>query len=608
VLATVAEAVNVSDAGSLSLLERLEQALQDRELLLVLDNLEQVSDVAPALGELLATCRELRMLATSRAPLHVAAEREYPVGPLAEQDAAALFRQRAEAVRPGFAANGEVEEVCARLDRLPLAIELAASRAKALSAAQILERLDRRLPLLTGGPRDAPERQRTLRSAIAWSYDLLDPEERRLFARLGVFAGGFTLEAAEGVCDGDLDVLAALVDHSLVVYDGDRYSLLETVGEYARERLAADGNEVETRMRHAEWFADAAERELTPLLEGGDQAIAIQRLSAEQANAVAALSFAREEGLSELALRLAQALGSLWYFTGSYLTPGLQHLQATLSTFDSPASLRGAVLQFAGWISYDRGLMEQAQAYGEEALALRDEMAPRLVGEEGPAVRDQMTPFLVGEVLNLLGAIADSEGDGERARSYYEEALNLAATHWYRKRALNNLGYLGLAEGDLDYARLLLGQALGIARESGDLRHVAMITANLGLTEALADPPGRAAVYLGESLRICDALWATGLASSPCAGLALLTARLEEHTTSARVLGVVDSIARNTGVVVQSVELHAVQTAASLCAAALPPDDFERERERGQADGVDEAVAYALEVADRLTLDDTAAA
>ena len=229
--------VETAAAQALGSKDTLAATVGDKRLLLLLDNFEHLLDAAAGLAETIASCPDLTVLVTSREPLHVAGEWEVAVEPLREQEAVDLFRQRAVAVHSDFEANGEVGEICRRLDCLPLAIELAAARVKALSLPALLERLEQRLPLLAGGSRSAPERQRTLRATIAWSHDLLTPSEQDLFARLAVFAGGCTLEAAEEACGADLDGIASLVDKSLVRRSGERYWMLETIREFAAERL-----------------------------------------------------------------------------------------------------------------------------------------------------------------------------------------------------------------------------------------------------------------------------------------------------------------------------------------------------------------------------------
>jgi predicted ATPase len=261
-----------------------------KRALLLLDNFEQVVDAAQRIGDLCARLPNLTLLVTSREPLHLAAEREYPVPPLREREAVTLFGERARAVKPDFADDDVTLEICRRLDCLPLALELAAARAKTLSTEDLLRRLDRRLPLLTGGPRDAPERQRTLRATISWSYELLTPDAERLFAGLAVFAGGCTLEAAEEVCQTDVDSIAELVDKSLLRREGQRYFMLETIGEFARERLVESGDLEELRRRHAEYYLQLA-RSVGDLIRSPQAAALLDRLERDHDNLRAALAW-----------------------------------------------------------------------------------------------------------------------------------------------------------------------------------------------------------------------------------------------------------------------------------------------------------------------------
>ena len=295
VVPTIARAVGTG--------ESLVEDGADRRLLLVLDNFEQLLGAASRVGNLAAQLPQLKLLVTSREPLHLAAEYEYPVAPLREQEAVALFIERASAAKPDFTDDGAVEEICLRLDCLPLALELAAARVKALSASELLKRLDRRLPILTGGSRDAPERQRTLRATIAWSYELLAQDEQRAFARLAVFTGGCTLEAAEQACHVGLDTVAALIDKSLLRREGDRYLMLETIGEYALERLEESGELDEFRQRHADYYLEQA-RSVELLIRSPQAAGAIDRLEPEHDNLRAALEWLSGR-TSEQPLRLA---------------------------------------------------------------------------------------------------------------------------------------------------------------------------------------------------------------------------------------------------------------------------------------------------------------
>jgi predicted ATPase len=294
---TICETLGLTEPPDLAPVALLEQWLGDRAVLLVLDNLEQLGAGTAVLGELLAACPGLALLVTSREPLHLAGEHQYDVPVLANPEAIELFIARSQAVAPRLNVDPAlVAMICERLDCLPLAIELAAARTKALSPDQILARLDRRLPLLSGGPRDAPQRHRTLKATIDWSYELLSDEEQRLFARLAVFAGGCTLAAAQAVCQADLDTLQALVDRSLVRGDGERYWMLQTLREYALERLERAGEGNELRRRHHEWFAGLLDAEALDVHDLDPETIARRTRSSahqqERENIKSALAWA----------------------------------------------------------------------------------------------------------------------------------------------------------------------------------------------------------------------------------------------------------------------------------------------------------------------------
>src|SRR5215210_4153779 len=318
----ILEALEIPEVGQ-DPEDLLQGSLANSELLLLVDNFEQVLPAAAGIARLLDSAPALKVIVTSRAPLHIAAEREFPVPPLAEDEAAELFIARAQAANPDFALSEQnaaaVAELCARLDGLPLAIELAAARTKLLPPATLLSRLGNRLQLLTGGRRDAPKHQQTLRMTLDWSYDLLEPDAQRLFAQLGVFAGGCTLASAEAACRADssiLECLAALVDESLVrqretVVGEPRFSMLEIVREYALERLSDSDEGDETRRRHLEHFVAFA-TEAEPKLADRDQIAWFARLEDEHDNLRAALAFALDDGDSSSALRLVVGVRRFW--------------------------------------------------------------------------------------------------------------------------------------------------------------------------------------------------------------------------------------------------------------------------------------------------------
>ena len=408
----------------------------------------------------------------------MAAEREVPVPPLADDEAAELFIARAQAADPDFALTeqnaGAVAELCARLDGLPLAIELAAARTKLLPPAALLSRLGNRLELLTGGRRDAPRHQQTLRMTLDWSYDLLDPEAQRLFAQLGVFAGGWTLPSAEAVCSGDssvLEGLAALVDESLVrqrqTSDGEpRFSVLEIVREYALERLAELGEADDTRRRHLEHFVAFAE-EAEPKLADRDQISWFARLEDEHNNLRAALAFALETGDSVSALRLVVGIRRFWQIHG-YLAEGRQALESALAAAsEEPSELRANALNMAGILAGEQGEFDAARARFEAALA---------------DARASGSTRVISSALVNLGNLAFFGGELEVARDLYKESIeHFVSLGDTRGQALakENVGLMALTAGDVPEAVTWLTEALELAREVGDDREIGAASRSL---------------------------------------------------------------------------------------------------------------------------------
>ncbi len=396
VMPTVARTLGVPESGA-DVGEALARHLRDRRLLLLLDNFEHVLEAAPAV--VAATTSAVKLIVTSRVPLHLATERVYSVSPLQTPDgtddverllqceSVALFASRARSVRPEFAvtaANARpVAEICTALAGLPLAIELAATRVGVLPPAALLERLNRPLKLLKGGAPDAPERQRTIRATIDWSYDLLEPEDQRLFMRLAVFAGGCTLEAVERVCGDDLDVvdgLASLTDSGLTRVEGTdeapRFAMLETIREHAAERLEESGEVEELRRRHADYFLGLAE-EAEPDLRGspGDW---LDRLEREHDNFRAALDRLEASGDSETALRLAAALWRFWYLRG-HLAEGRRRLESALRADERPTAARGKALNGAASLAVNAERCCDGQAPGRRGAGAPSH-ARRFVG------------------------------------------------------------------------------------------------------------------------------------------------------------------------------------------------------------------------------------
>ena len=446
---TISQALGAKDG--------LAEHIAERELLLLLDNLEQVIESAPDLASLMLSCPNLTVIVTSRELLRISGEVEYAVPPLAEPEAVSLFCARAH-VEPG----AEIAELCARLDSLPLAVELAAARVKALSPRQILERLSQRLDLFKGG-RDSDPRQQTLRATIEWSYDLLAPEEQQLFARLSVFAGGCTLEAAQEVCDADVDTLQSLVEKSLLRFTNERYWMLETIRDYAGERL--EGSEAQsTEKRHAEWVlhvAEEAERDL----RGPEAAAWFERLPIEMGN----VRVAREWSLSHdklLSLRIAVALWRFWP-TGGYWTEASRWLEAAWSD-DAPVDVRLQGLRARQAIANATYDNPQLVAVAEERRTLARASGDRW-HESG--------------ALMALGNASYFDGDLVRTKGLFAEALEMyreIGASQQASDALGGLGLVALEEGDLPEARKLFAQNLGVSRAEGNEIDVLWALSHIG--------------------------------------------------------------------------------------------------------------------------------
>jgi predicted ATPase len=479
-----------------------------RELLLLIDNLEQVVEAAPSLADLVETCPNLVVLVTSRERLRVRGEVEYPVAPLSDHEAVELFRIRAQ-----VAGDDDVQRLCQALDNLPLAIELAAARVSVLSPAQILERLSQRLDVLRGG-RDADPRQQTLRATIAWSHELLDSSEQRLFARLAVFAG-CTLETAVAVVDADLDVLQSLVDKSLVRHTEGRFWMLETIREYAGEQLEASGEAIEIRDRHLDHFfrlAEAAEASLNASGIGND---VVDELERDLDNFRAALDFA-ETTDSQRALRLAGALTDLWDRRGHH-AEGLARLERLIRADDRRTLAYAWALNGISQLASRTGDLDRAMACDQEAMTLHRSFGERRgeavslwglgyvhieqgnPGEAVPHLRAAVDLFrelgdaaLLRWTLRTLGFAYLRIGDLERSRSVYLEALDLARDAGDDDLAAGVLGGLvgvSTAEGDLEAAADFAREGLRLV---GDSRDVLMRLSRIVVAAEVAAAIGRA--------------------------------------------------------------------------------------------------------------------
>ena len=626
VVPTIAQALGVQEAGHRSLVGRLAAFLGERELLLVLDNLEQVVAAAPRVAALLAACPGLTVLATSRAPLRLSGEREFPVPPLTLPDrlaepcvtpelpplaertcgeAVRLFVARAEEADPSFAlteANAAaVAEICRRLEGLPLAIELAAARVRLLPPDALLARLGRRLPLLAGGARDRPPRHRTMRDAIGWSYDLLDEAEQALFRRLAVFVGGCTLEAVEAVGDaaGDLGLevlegVAALVEHSLLRREegpagaagGEpRFGMLETVREFGLEQLAEHGEEAATRRAHADAFLALAERArpesiwgAAPLRPGE-----LDRIEREHDNFRAALDWLESTGDAVALLRLAGALAWFW-MARSHRAEGRRRIDRALAAAAGaavPAPIRAQGLLGAAMLARTQDDYGVAIATAETGLALFRELGDT----RG-----------VADSVHLLGALARGQGDLDRAQAPLEEAValfdRLGATD-AATVARFNLGFLALWRGDPDRAEPLLAAALRAYRELGYPWGVAIALHGLAGVAGDRGDPARAAALYRESLLASREAGAKESQIDALAGMATAAVGLGQAAAAARLLGAAEAQGEELAYVFERPERERYGRAAGAAREALGEAEFAAAWAAGRALPLEAAIAEA---------------
>ena len=515
IASTIARTLKVKEIPGQDILDTVIEYLRDKQMLLVLDNFEHLLEGVSDVSALLAACPNLTILVTSRAVLRLSAEYEYGVPPLSipdathlpnletltQYDAVALFIERARAVRPNFAVTNEnapaVAEICHRLDGLPLAIELAAARVKLFPPQALLQRLSSRLKFLTGGARDRPTRQQTLRDTLDWSYSLLSADEQALFARLSVFAGGCTFEAAEAVCnlDGELDILegmTSLVDKSLLRQDssrvpapaGDpRFLMLETIREYAAEKLTERGEVEELERAHGEYFLTLAE-EAEPALSGPNQVLWLDRLDTEHDNLRAALTWTRDHGEGAIMLRMAAALFPFWH-PRCYYTDARRWLRDGLAAGGTePTPARAKALYGLCWMEEDGEPLMQESLAVFRALGDRQGMA---------------------QALTILGNFVTNGGDYERGEPLYQEALQLAreaGDTLGMTRPVLNLGNIAMHQGDLDRAERLFGESLALAREVGERRAMAVAIANTGIVARYCGDLERAERLLQEGFAL----------------------------------------------------------------------------------------------------------
>jgi predicted ATPase/class 3 adenylate cyclase len=576
VLATASQAIGARNG--------LAEHIRDKRLLVLFDNFEHVIAAARGLSDLLAGCPNLELVVTSREPLHVSAEQEYPVPPLVHEEGVGFFVAKARTVDPGFAPDDSVPEICRRLDDLPLALELAAARVKALTSAQILERLEHRLPLLTGGDRDAPERQRTLRATIEWSHDLLSPEEQRLFRRLAVFAGGCTFDAAEEVCGADVDTLQSLVEKSLLRFSDDRYWMFETIREYAGDQLDAVDESEPLQYGHTEFFAAVARQESTELRgssrEGGD------RLEDDRDNLRVALSraFARED--VQRAYELATAYGLLCIYRGPQ-TEGRAWLDAALRVTAGVAPLlRERALDIASDLAKRQGDLEAGRLLAEERLEL---------------ARASDDSDAIGSALEALGIIECYAGNFDRGEELHRDAVALftaSANDAKLSHALGMLGFLLFARGAYAEAREVCQNALTMSRTAGDSRGVGIAASHLGNVLAHEGNFEEALLLQREALLMAQELHDIQAIGAVLLDIAVLGISLLDYEHAGEMLGAVAGLAESNEFALLSVQVDSFNGTLEVLQQQFGDHDLDRITARGRQMQLDEIVGHVVELID----------
>jgi predicted ATPase/DNA-binding CsgD family transcriptional regulator len=663
VVSTIAHALGVREQGNRLLLDRLKDSLREKQMLLLLDNFEQLISAAPVVVELLATAPQLKVLVTSRASLHLSGEHEFVVPPLALPDlrdlppgdllthfgAVRLFIERAQAVQSDFAMTEEnaaaIATICYQVDGLPLAIELAARRSKLFSPQALLSRLENRLKLLVGGARDRPLRQQTLRGTIAWSYDLLEDAEQKLFRRLAVFVGGCTLEAAEAVCnanqdlEGDmLDGVAGLVDKSLLRQetqaDGEpRLLILETIREYALERLKASGEADAMRRKHATFFLTLAEVAY-PRLFSAELSTWYERLEIEHNNLRAALHWTLEHQEAEMGLRLAGALSRFWR-SHNHAREGRNWFKQVLAQSGAQAhtAARAKALRGAGLLVTVHGdfpeayqLLEESVLIGREvgavgrrdlahALALLGHVAilqgyPNVARElagEGLRLFQE-----VGEVwgtafsLYYLGRATLELGDPLTAHALLEESAKLFRNLGDRQISvlpLDALGLVALQQGDGAGARTYFEEVLSIARETEDDEHIADALAHLGSVALRRSDYSQAATLYQQSLGLYRELGDKAGIVEDLAGVAEVAGLLGHPERAAWLLGAVEALREVRGIRLSPLPRAEYDRTMESIRTHLDEATFVAAWKEGRTMPLEQAIAYALETKDALPID-----
>jgi len=608
IVPSIAQVLGVNETPGRPLLHNLQDYLRDKQILLVLDNLEQVTGAAAIIDRLLAACPDLRIIAASRERLRLSWEREFPMpmleipapregaDALSRNPAAALFVDRCRFVHPEFTLTpdnaGAVAAICVRLEGLPLAIELAAARIKILAPHEIEQRLDDQFRLLRGGPRDAPERHQSLHAAISWSYELLTPKEQRLFRSLAVFRGGFGLDSAEAVCGDDdvdiLDGLSSLIDKSLLrriaVPEGTaRFLMLETIREYGLKQLAAERELEGTRRRHAEHFAALSEQAESKMGSANEEG-SLRRLWQDIENLRSAVDWSLRTS-PQASARLGAGLGVLFHNHG-YLTEGRARIDQILQTTgDVDDHLRSRVLFQGGVLACSLGEWDQARRWLEQALML--------FRRHGDARRQAMATAFIGHVDRSIGEL-------EEAAKHYQTALGIyrqLGDEWGIAWALFDLGLAARDRGNDDEAVALHEQSLALFRNQGLRWGIAWQQWSLGVLAHRRGDDARAREYFAESLALYRALDdRQGIAQSMegLATIAFVVGRLRE---AARMLSAAVALRAGLGAPLAISDRREYQRTLEGVKASLAAEEFEREWNSGRHLESDDAIQLALDAA-----------
>ena len=635
----VCTALGLPATGARGAVRLLADHLRPLELLVVLDNFEHVAAAAPLVAFLLGEASGLRVLVTSREPLRVAGETQFPVPPLAiggpDEPALALFADRARMVRPDFTLAADdveqVETICRRLDGVPLAIELAAAATRLMSPAALLEELDHVLDLPSKGPRDVPAHQQTLRATIDWSYRLLDPDDQALFSQLGMFVGGFTLEAAAAICGGVavdrsrvVAGVASLIDKSLLetrpdAPGGARFVALHAIREFALERLEDRGEAEELRRRHALHYADLAET-AADHLTGKNQATWLDILGVEHANLLAALRWTLPVDPST-SLRLAGALWRFWLLR-SHFTAGRAWLEQTLAAGspDDPARIRAAI--GAGVLARSQGDYDRAEQLFDEAttqarrrgatedvaLAIlnsgivaehrgRYEAAASLFEESLALYEAVGSQRGVGHALNCLGNVALDRGDAVEATSFFEKALaafKRLEDHWSVALAFTNLGWVAHLGGDPVRARTWYSHSLAVHRSLGHERGIANTLCNIARVARMEDDRRSAIAYLEEALLLFRRLGERRGVAECLGELAAVAAGADQPGRAARLYSAATALRDAIGAPLSAGDVEAQERVLGAVRAVLGETGFAEGWTDGRGMSLDDAVVLAL--------------